>query len=63
MIADDFTQIVWMKTQRIGLGILKRIGVLVVVALYEPGGNIQGEFISNVLKPISTDQAGSSGNN
>jgi len=62
MIADDFTQIVWNKTKKIGMGYILTPDDLIVVALYEPGGNIQGQFISNIFEPIKMNQGESSGN-
>jgi len=62
MIADEFTQMVWKNTQRIGLGMYRRNDTLVVEALYKHVGNIKGQFTSNVLDPKRIDQGGSSGN-
>jgi len=61
MIAEAFAQIVWMNTKRIGLGIGKKKNVYTVVVIYDPPGNIKGQFKSNVLRPISMDQGESSG--
>jgi len=62
MIADEFTQMVWKSTCRIGMGIQRRSDSLVIVALFNPGGNVSGQFESNVFRPRRMDQGESSGN-
>jgi len=56
MIAAEFTQIVWMGTQRMGLSMLVEDGFYRVLVFYDPPGNIQEQFGLNVLKPQNTDQ-------
>jgi len=63
MIADAFTQMVWQKTRKIGMGIKQVGNVYEIIAVYKPPGNLPGEYASNVFKPRSMDQGGSSGNN
>jgi len=60
MIADEFTQIVWMGTETFGIAMRREERFYAVVALYNPPGNIQGEFKNNVLPPQSMDLGGSS---
>ena len=47
----DFSQLVWMSSRKLGVG--KAVGpegVTVVVARYEPVGNIDGLFVQNVRR-------------
>ena len=49
--AGHFTPLVWVKTQRVGLGTFKRQdGAMIVTASFDPPGNYRGEFAKNVLK-------------
>ena len=52
---SSFTQLVWSKTKRLGMGCAMRRGLLnndvIVVALYSPPGNIDGAVTRNVLAP------------
>ena len=47
----NFTQLVWNSTRRVGIGKADDgNGFTVVVARYEPVGNIDGLFVSNVSR-------------
>lgn len=47
-----FTQVVWKKSQRLGVGYAKsRSGKMLVVCTYDPRGNYMGEFNANVNRP------------
>jgi len=64
MITDSFTQIVWLLTEKIGMSIIKNyLGNLQFVVIYDPPGNIPGEFASNVFTPINENQGESSNAN
>ena len=45
-----FTQLVWKATSEVGLGCATENGLTYVVALYQPGGNVLGQFKDNVLE-------------
>lgn len=46
-----FTQVVWKNTARLGMGIARKNGTIVVVANYDPPGNYKGQYVKNVKKP------------
>ena len=47
----DFSQLVWLSTRKLGVGKATGAeGVTVVVARYEPVGNIDGLFVQNVKR-------------
>ena len=48
-----FTQLVWVASQKLGVGVARRAGKVIVVANYDPPGNYdsRSEFRKNVLKP------------
>ncbi|MFE9577331.1 CAP family protein [Nocardia sp. NPDC006044] len=48
-----FTQVVWKNTQRIGVGLARGANSWTyVVVEYDPPGNYQGQFPTNVLRPL-----------
>uniref|UniRef100_A0A0K0FEX5 SCP domain-containing protein n=1 Tax=Strongyloides venezuelensis TaxID=75913 RepID=A0A0K0FEX5_STRVS len=48
---DDFTQLIWASSKKIGCGISKSVeNVIVVACLLYPKGNIKGEYQNNVFK-------------
>lgn len=49
--SGHFTQVVWKSSARLGMGIARKNGYIVVVANYDPPGNFKGVFGSNVKKP------------
>ena len=52
--AGHFTQLVWVASRKLGLGVAKRNGEVVVVANYDPRGNIDSKerFKKNVRRPM-----------
>ena len=48
-----FTQLVWVSSRRLGLGVSRKNGQTVVVANYDPPGNYndRAAFQENVLRP------------
>ncbi|KAH6943230.1 hypothetical protein HPB50_017956 [Hyalomma asiaticum] len=49
-----FTQVVWKNSRRLGTGVARdRKGTFFVVSVYEPRGNIRGQFGDQVTRPIS----------
>ena len=46
----NFSQIVWKNTQKLGIGAASKNGKTIVVAHYQPGGNVVGKFKRNVLE-------------
>lgn len=46
----NFSQIVWKDTQKLGIGSAVKDGKTIVVAHYQPGGNVVGKFKKNVLE-------------
>ncbi len=46
--ATDFTQLVWKKSRKIGVGHAYNGHKLYVIVIYKPSGNIRGEFAANV---------------
>lgn len=53
MIADEFTQIVWRSTTRIGITFRCQADRYNVLAVYDPPGNTLGEYKLNVIRPIN----------
>lgn len=51
MAWGHFTQVVWKSTSKLGMGIARKNGYIVVVANYDPPGNYKGNFAANVKKP------------
>lgn len=51
--ASEFTQIVWKDTSALGTGIARgKEGKYYLVSVYDPRGNVRGEYRDNVNKPI-----------
>ncbi|XP_050545537.1 uncharacterized protein LOC126907911 isoform X2 [Daktulosphaira vitifoliae] len=51
--SGHFTQLVWKGSKSMGIAMVKgKSGRIVIVANYDPPGNIMGQFTANVLKPI-----------
>ena len=50
--SGHFTQVVWADSKRLGVGLARKEGRLLVVANYGPPGNFRGEYRSNVPRPI-----------
>ena len=46
-----FTQVVWVASRKLGLGVARGNGKVVVVANYDPPGNLRGVFEENVSRP------------
>ena len=46
-----FTQLVWVASRKLGLGVARGNGKVVVVANYDPPGNLRGVFEENVSRP------------
>ena len=44
-----FTQLVWRATSSIGLGVASNGSIQFVVMWFAPAGNVQGQFLQNVL--------------
>jgi len=51
VIADEFTQIVWLKTIHLTLMMGVENDELYVMATYFPKGNIVKEYMNNVINP------------
>ncbi|MFC4374240.1 CAP family protein [Nocardia halotolerans] len=51
MATGHFTQLVWKSSTRLGIGYASDGGTSVVVALYNPPGNVQGQYPQNVARP------------
>uniref|UniRef100_A0A224Y1K4 Antigen 5 family member n=1 Tax=Rhipicephalus zambeziensis TaxID=60191 RepID=A0A224Y1K4_9ACAR len=57
-----FTQLVWKACRRIGTGVARgRKGTIYIVSVYEPRGNIMGQFAEQVPQPISGGGSGGGG--
>ncbi|XP_003695701.1 uncharacterized protein LOC100864764 [Apis florea] len=51
--AGHFTQLIWTSSRYFGVGKARsRSGKIIVVANYQPVGNISGQFQNNVLPPL-----------
>ncbi|XP_063984400.1 uncharacterized protein LOC135166244 [Diachasmimorpha longicaudata] len=51
--AGHFTQVIWASSQLFGVGKARsRSGKIIVVANYQPIGNVSGQFQRNVLPPL-----------
>jgi len=44
-----FSQIVWKRSERLGMGVASSGNRTIAIAFYDPPGNIQGEFANNVF--------------
>ena len=53
MKTGHFTQLVWVASQKLGLGVARGNGNSIVVANYDPPGNVPGQFQKNVLQPTN----------
>ena len=54
-ITGHFTQLIWKKSTKLGVGMAtSKSGNVYVVAHYIPVGNIVGHFETNVLPEVST---------
>lgn len=54
VLTGNFTQIVWRNTKYFGIGRARsRAGKMLIVANYQPAGNINGLFQENVLPPLA----------
>jgi hypothetical protein len=51
MATGHFTQLVWKASTRLGIGYASEGGYTVVVGLYNPAGNVKGQFPQNVARP------------
>ncbi|MGV9541025.1 CAP family protein [Nocardia beijingensis] len=51
MRTGHFTQVVWKASARLGIGYASQNGYTALVALYNPPGNVQGQFPQNVARP------------
>jgi hypothetical protein len=62
-MAGHFTQVVWKKSQLLGVGMAEKSDAsgsrVVVVANYSPAGNYTGQFMANV-HPVVHDDGSSS---
>jgi len=58
MIAEKFTQIVWMSTTNVGFAmhILHEINAYSVLGFYLPPGNQKDQFRANVFRPQSAEE-------
>ncbi|XP_017303229.1 pathogenesis-related protein 1A-like, partial [Diaphorina citri] len=45
-----FTQVVWKSSSKLGVGIARKNGHILVVANYDPPGNYQGQYANNVRR-------------
>lgn len=53
--SDDFSQLVWVGSEEIGVGKAKSAsGKTYIVALFNPRGNVDGNFLRNVLPVTGT---------
>lgn len=48
-----FTQLVWISSKRVGIGMVSNNTFKVLVVNFYPFGNVAGEFSKNVLEPIT----------
>uniref|UniRef100_T1GJX7 SCP domain-containing protein n=1 Tax=Megaselia scalaris TaxID=36166 RepID=T1GJX7_MEGSC len=46
-----FTQLVWKNSKKLGVAIAQKEKTIIVVANYDPPGNIKNRYDSNVLPP------------
>jgi len=51
MIADSFTKVMWKNTQKLGVSMMTKSGVIGVIVFYYPRGNQIGEYLMNVKEP------------
>ena len=52
----NFTQVIWVASHKLGVGVARKDGKIVIVAYYDPPGNqpnTTAAFKKNVLKPKS----------
>ena len=47
-----FTQVVWAGSERLGVGVALDKGKVMVVANYDPPGNVVGRYAENVPPPV-----------
>ena len=47
-----FSQLVWAGSERLGVGVAVNKGKVIVVANYDPPGNIVGKYAENVPPPV-----------
>ncbi|XP_068729496.1 titin-like isoform X1 [Montipora capricornis] len=47
---SNFTQVIWVASENLGVGRAMEGDLCVVVAFYEPPGNVEGSFSNNVLR-------------
>ena len=52
MKTGHFTQIVWASSARLGVGLARKGGKVIVVANYDPPGNYRGRYVENVPPPV-----------
>jgi len=52
MKTGHFTQVVWAASTRLGVGLARKEGKVVVVANYDPPGNYRGKYGENVPPPV-----------
>ena len=52
MNTGHFTQVVWAASVRLGVGLAKKEGKVIVVANYDPPGNFRGRYVENVPPPV-----------
>ncbi|MFI6315371.1 CAP family protein [Nocardia fusca] len=51
MATGHFTQLVWKASTRLGIGHASVNGYTALVGLYNPAGNVEGQFPQNVARP------------
>ena len=52
MKTGHFTQVVWAASTRLGVGLARKEGKVVVVGNYDPPGNYRGKYGENVPPPV-----------
>ena len=51
LMTGHMTQMLWTDSQSVGYGVFKNEAKLMVVARYNPAGNMQGQYAEKVLPP------------
>lgn len=51
LISEHFTQIVWKKTNKIGISTIYAGTDLIIVVIYDPKGNVKEKFTENLNPP------------